>query len=125
MIGGSDVIIPAVGDPAALEAYARIIGRHWPDARFEDAITGKKYRSVGGVPFQAVSELLLYPDPRAEAAWDADSPDSPENSMISLIFRPEEITVVLHDPTTPQMSSILDEIHRALSTAGGRVEARA
>ncbi len=115
MIGGNDIVFPAVGDSAALEACARVVGRYWPDVRFEDAITGDKYRQFGDVPFGRVRELLIYPSAEAEAAWDADSPDSPENSMLYLIVRPEDMTIVVDNPDTVEMRSILDAIRDVLS----------
>lgn len=114
MIGGTDIVFPAVGDSAALEACARIVRRHWPDVRFEDAITGQKYSQLGDIPLGKVRELLAYPDDESEAAWDSDSPNSPENSMLSLIVRPEDVTVVLDNPDTPQMQSLLNAIHEML-----------
>jgi hypothetical protein len=119
MIGGRDIVFQAVGDSAALQACARIVGRHWPHARFEDAITGNKYQRLDDIPFGSVRELLAYSNAEAEAAWDADSPDSPENSMISLIFRPEDITVVLDNPNTVEMRSILDAISELGKTGHG------
>ena len=116
MIGGNDIVFPAVGDPAALEACARIVARQWPDIRFEDAVTGDKFRQLSDIPFGRVRELLAYPNANAEAAWDADSPHSPENSMLYLIVRPEDITVVLDNPDTAEMRSILDAIHDLLWT---------
>ncbi len=116
MIGGNDIVFPAVGDSAALEACARIVGRHWPHIRFEDAITGEKYQRLGDIPLGQVRELLAYPNADAEAAWDADSADSPENSMLYLIVRPEDITVVLDNPDTAEMQSILNAIHDLLWT---------
>jgi hypothetical protein len=116
VIGGSDIVFPAVGDSAALEACARIIGRYWPDIRFEDAITGDKYQRLGDIPLGLVRELLAYPDENAEIAWDSDNPDCPENSMLYLILRPEEITVVLDNPNTEQMQSILEAIRDYLWT---------
>ena len=116
MIGGNDIVFPAVGDSAALEACARIVKRHWPDIRFEDAITGDKYQRLGDIPLGRVQELLAYPNSEAEATWDAESPESPENSMLYLIVRPEEITVVLDNPYTSEMKSILDSIHDLLWT---------
>ena len=107
MIGGNDIVFPAVGDPAALEACARIVARHWPTIRFEDAITGDKYQGLCDVPFGMVRELLAYPNANAEAAWDADSPDSPENTMLYLIVRPEDITVIVDNPDTAEMRSML------------------
>ena len=115
MIGGTDVVLPVVGDPDSLEACARIVHRHWPEARFEDAITGDKYDRPGEIPYGRVRELLVYPDAEAEAAWDGDHPDSPENSMLSLIARPEDLTIVLDNPETPKMESILSEIREILS----------
>ena len=114
MIGGTDIVFPAVGDSAALEACARIVGRHWPHIRFEDAITGDKYQWLGEIPFGRVRELLAYLNTDAETAWDADSPDSAENSMLYLIVRPDDITVVLDNPDTAEMRSILGAIHDLL-----------
>jgi hypothetical protein len=114
VIGGNDIVFPAVGDAATLEGCARVVGRHWPDIRFEDAVTGDKYQRLADVPFGKVRELLAYRNAEAEAAWDADSPDSPENSMIYLIVRPEDLTVVLDNPDDAEMRSILDAIHDLL-----------
>ncbi len=116
MIEGNDIVFPAVGDAASLEACARIVRRRWPDARFEDAITGDKYQHLHEIPFGKVRELLVYPTADAEAAWDADSPDSAENSMLYLIVRPEDLTVVLDNPDTAEMQSILNAIRTLLKT---------
>ncbi len=110
MIGGNDIVIPAVDDPAALEACIRIVQRHWPHARFEDAVTGDKYNCCAEIPLGHVHEVLVYPDADAEARWDADSPDSPPNSMLYLILSPNFITMVLDDPNTAEMRSILESI---------------
>jgi hypothetical protein len=116
MIGGTDVVIPATGDVAALDTCARIIQRYWPRARFEDAITGKKYGSYGDIPVGGVRELFAYPDASAEAAWDTDDAVAERNTMIYLILTPEAVTAVLDDPHAPDMRSILDSIRNALST---------
>jgi hypothetical protein len=114
VIGGNDIVFPAVGDSASLEACARLVNRFWPGIRLEDAITGDKFSRIGDVPFGSVRELLLYPNSEAEAAWDADRPDSPENSMLYLIVRPLDITVVVDNPRTPEMQSILNAIREML-----------
>jgi hypothetical protein len=114
MIGGNDIVFGAVGDSASLEACARIIRKRWPHARFEDAVTGNKYAHLTDVPFGSVKELLAYPNEEAEACWDADRPDSPENSMLYIIARDEDITVVLDNPRTADMQFILDGIHGVL-----------
>ena len=118
MIGGNDVVFPAVGDASSLEACARIVARRWPHVRFEDALTGEKYRCHGDIPIGQVSELLAYPSAEAEAAWDADSPDPAENSML-LIVRSEDLTVVLDNPKTEDMQSILSAIDNLLKTGLG------
>jgi hypothetical protein len=116
MIGGTDIVIPAVGDPADLDACARIVQRRWPHARFEDAITGEKYARYDDIPLGRVSELFAYPDGNAEAAWDADSPDSPPNSMLYLILSSDSITVVLDDPDTADMRAMLGAFRTMLET---------
>jgi hypothetical protein len=114
MIGGTDIVIPAVGDPADLDACARIVQRRWPHARFEDAVTGEKYARYDDIPLGRVRELLAYPDDRAEAAWDADSPDSPPNSMLYLILGRDSVTAVLDDPDTPEMRATLESMRNLL-----------
>ncbi len=116
MIGGTDVVIPASGDADALETCARIIQRYWPRARFEDALTGKKYGSYREIPVEHVRELFAYPDASAEAAWDADNAVAANNTMIYLILTPQTVTAVLDDPSAPDMRSILDSIRNALSS---------
>ena len=95
---------------------ARVVGRHWPEIRYEDAVTGDKYQRLSDVPFGKVRELLAYRNAAAEAAWDANSPDSPENSMIYLIVRPEDVTVVVDNPDVAETRSILNAIHDLLWT---------
>jgi hypothetical protein len=110
MIGGTDIVIPAVGDAAALETCARVVQRHWPHVRFEDAETGNKYDRFSDVPLGQVRELCAYTDNKAEAAWDADSPESAPNSMLYFILSPNSVTAVLDDPNTPDMQAILESI---------------
>ncbi len=83
-------------------------------ARFEDAITGDKYQRIGDIPLGRVRELLAYPDAHAETAWDADSPDSPPNSMLYLILSDHFVTVVVDDPKTPDMQALLESIRNIL-----------
>lgn len=110
MIGGKDIVIPAVGDPATLDACVRIVQRRWPHARFEDAETGEKYEQYGDLPLGRVRELFAYPDKQAEAAWDAGNHETPPNSMLYLILSPDSVTAVLDDPDAADMQAILDSI---------------
>jgi hypothetical protein len=116
VIGGTDIVIPAVGDPGDLEACARIVQRRWPHARFEDADTGEKYAWYGDIPLGRVRELFAYPDDAAEAAWDADSADSLPNTMLYLILSENSVTVVLDDPNTADMQAMLRGFEMMLET---------
>jgi len=114
VIGGTDIVIPATGSPEALDACARIVGRYWPSARYEDAFTGEKYSHYSDVPIGNIRELLIYPDASAEAAWDADSPESPPNSMIYLLLSAASVTAVVDDPRAAGMTPILESIRNIL-----------
>jgi hypothetical protein len=116
VIGGTDIVFTTVGDPASIEACVRLVSRFWPGLRLEDAITGDKFARVDDVPFGSVRELLIYPDSEAEAAWDANSDDAAENSMIYLIARPLDITVVVDNPSTPEFQTILAGIGETLGS---------
>ena len=74
-----------------------------------------KSEHLADISFGSLRELLAYPDAESEAAWDAESPDSPENSMLYLIGRPEDITVVVDNPDSSEMQSILGAIRDTLS----------
>jgi hypothetical protein len=114
MIGGVDVVIPAVDDGIALETCARIVQHYWPNARFEDPETGEKFARCCDVPLRRVRELIVYSDVQAEAAWDADCEDSPTNSMLYLIRSSNSITVVLDDPNAADMQAMLEELRTRL-----------
>jgi hypothetical protein len=75
MIGGTDVVIPTFAGPIALDARVRIIRRYWPQARFEDAITGEKYGDSGDLPIGSIRELFVYPNARRRrrGIWTAPS----------------------------------------------------
>lgn len=115
MIGGVDVMVPAVGNAAALEACVRIIQRRWPHARFEDAETGEKFARYEDIPLGRVRELFAYSDAQAEASWDTDRDDSPPNSMLYLILSPDFLTVVLDDPNTADMQVLIESFRTILS----------
>lgn len=117
MIGGTDIVIPATGDPAAFDICARIIRRYWPHARFEDAVTGNKYEQYGDIPLGGVRELFIYRDAHAEAAWDADDANSPANSMLYLVLSRDSITLVLDDPDSAEMRSLVASLRTSLESA--------
>lgn len=115
MIGGTDIVIPAKGDSEALDACVRIIREYWPQARFENALTGEKYTNYQDLPFGLLRELFVYPDALAEAAWDQGDPSAATNSMVYLILSPEQVTAILDDPNTTKMRSMLESIRSSLA----------
>lgn len=125
MIGGTDILIPATGDAAALDVCTRILRHFWPRARFEDAVTGDKYEEYGEIPLGCVRELFVYRDAQAESDWDADESSTPENSMVYLILSSDFITVVLDDPDAAEMRSIVASLRISLHSAIQRTYAAA
>lgn len=123
MIGGTDIVIPATGAAAALDAGVRAIREYWPQATFEDAVTGEKYSRHSDLPFDRTQELFVYKDASAEAAWDADEPDSPINSMVYLILAADSVTAVVDAPETKEMRAILQAIRKVLKAAGRKKSA--
>jgi hypothetical protein len=77
-------------------------------------VTGDKYRDYGDIPFGNTRELIIYADAGVEAAWDADSPESPPNSMIYLLLASNSVTAVVDDPGAVAMRSFLESIRRVL-----------
>jgi hypothetical protein len=114
MIGGTDIVIPWRGDPAVLKECVHIIQQHWPQARFENALTGEKCPSYADVALGAVRELLAYRDASSEALWDADGAYASANTMIYLILSSDCLTVVLDDPNTEEMRSLLEALRKTL-----------
>lgn len=117
MIGGTDIAIPAAGGSATLDLCTRIVWQFWPQARFEDAVTGAKYQQYAEIPFASLRELLIYRDAQTESAWDAGDANAPENSMLYLILAKSSITVVVDDPRTEAMRSIVESLRASLEAA--------
>src|SRR5260370_39697202 len=115
MIGPTDIMVPPTADAVVtLDVSARIIQRHWNHARFEDPATGKKYRTYDEIPFSHLEELLAYRNAQAEALWDSDSPESPVNTMLHLIFFPKCIKSRTDDQNAPNIQSIRESIRASL-----------
>lgn len=114
MIGGIDVVIPAIGCASAMDVCARIIQRCWPKARFEDAITGETYCEYSEIPIGRVQELFAYRDCDAQSSWVADAVESPPNSMLYLILSSDSVTLVSDEPDAPEVSAIIRSIRATL-----------
>ncbi len=115
MIGGTDVVIRAKDEPETLDACVRIIREYWPHAQFEDALTGEKYNRYHELSFGQLRELFVYPDAMAESAWDRSDGNAATNSILYLILSPQSVTVVVDDPATEPMRSLLASIQSILT----------
>jgi hypothetical protein len=115
MIGGSDIVISARGEPETLDTCARVIREFWPNATFQDARSGTKFETYQDLPFGRLQELLVYADGDAEAAWDRGDADVAENSMVYLILSADHLTIVSDDPNASEMHAILESIRSALA----------
>ena len=59
MIGGTDIVIPTAGGHASLDLCLRVIRRYWPEAVFEDALTGDRYDRYESPPIGRLTEVLV------------------------------------------------------------------
>ncbi len=115
MIGGTDIVIPTGGGHAALDLCLRVIWRHWPEAVFEDALTGDRYDRYELLPIGRLTEVLVYRDGAAAKEWDEKGADpSLENTMIHLLLGEKTLTAVVDKPEEQAMRALLGSIQFAL-----------
>lgn len=109
VLGGIDIRIPT-RTPSALLACVRVIRHYWPKACFENAGTGEHYTAYSDIPFDELTELFVYRDEAASAAWDAGSVAVAENSMLHLIHAEDSLTIVVDNPHSLELSRMLASI---------------
>ena len=68
MIGGIDISIPTQAGDSSLVAAVRAIVQYWPNAVFEDGVTGERFGRLMEVPFGRIEEVFVY---RESAVADA------------------------------------------------------
>ncbi len=114
MIGGIDVRIPTKAGELSAEISVRAIRQVWPNAVFEDGLTGEHYDHFWQIPFGKIEELFVYRDSDASHLWDAEGaiPDA-YNSMIHIILDPGMLTAVV-DERDQEMEAILGAIRSGL-----------
>lgn len=95
-----------------MKACANVIQKFWPNARFEDAESGRKLKTDDN--FDKIRELCIYKDAQAETAWDTDKPNANKNLVICLIARNEELTVIPYNTETEEIKTILNAIKNEL-----------
>jgi hypothetical protein len=115
MIGGIDIRIPSRAGDLSVEVAARAIRQAWPNATFEDGLTGDRYDHFWDIPFGETEELFVYRDPASAEIWDAEAatPDT-SNRMVHIIADEGLITAVVDERTT-EMEEIIAAIRSGLT----------
>jgi len=115
MIGGTDIIIPTGGGHAPLDICLRVIRRYWPEAVFEDALTGDRVERYESLPIGRLKEVLVYQNSGAAQEWDEKGADpSLSNTMIHLLLAERSVTAVVDDAAAQAMRDVLESIRFAL-----------
>ena len=120
MIGGTDIVIPTGGGHAPLDICLRVIRRYWPEAVFEDALTGDRVERYESLPIGRLNEVLVYQNSRSAQEWDEKGADpSLSNTMIHLLLGEKTLTTVVDNVGEPAMRGLLDAIQLALAPCNG------
>jgi hypothetical protein len=114
MIGGCDIVFETSANAQdAMTVILGVIRRAWPQAVVEDA--DGRWRAPPGdaVPGDA-AEVLVYRDASAVERW-GDLGAAPElaNTMIHVLAADGEATLVLGDPSTAEMRSMISDLSSA------------
>jgi len=115
LIGGTDVTIPTKAGATALDICLRAIRWEWPEAIFEDALTGKTFTDYSSMPLRYLSELFIFRDRHIAREWENRGCEPGlENTMIHLKLLDDSITLVVDDPSEKIMERILATIQDGL-----------
>jgi hypothetical protein len=120
MIGGTDVIFEtALSQAHSLEIAVRNVARLWPNAIFQDALSGEIFAGPDAMPFSRINELLCYRDADARQRWDELGADVVrQNTMIHLLaYDAGRLTVVVDDAARGDVAIFLSALSKAF--AGG------
>lgn len=115
MIGGTDVLLPCPIDAEdALRLATRVVRQAWPAAVMENANTGDLLQEPHGL-----DQVMLYKDVKARDSWEQLGADeSNANTMIYVLVGPVQLTLVVDDAKTPEMSRIITAIRKTLLAEG-------
>lgn len=115
MIGGIDITIPIQAGDSSLVAAVRAIVQYWPNAAFENGVSGERYDRFADIPFGRIEELFVYRDAQTARAWDIDGA-VPElyDTMVHLIVDDDRLALVV-DSTEGPMAELIDAVRSALS----------
>jgi hypothetical protein len=115
MIGGTDKIIRTGKGDAALDICLRVIRRYWPQAVFEDALTGERIERYELLPIGRLKEVFVYQSSGAAQEWDEKGADPAlRNTMIHLLLAEGNVTAVMDDPADEAIGPLLESLRFAL-----------
>jgi len=116
MIGRADLIIPApLPPPLVLDASVRALLRQWPTAIVVDGDDKQVYKKYRDIPFQALSEVMVFKNQRFLEQWRRDGATAENrNSMINLICVNNELTIVVDDPSDPMIVALVETVKSVL-----------
>lgn len=114
MIGGIDIMIPTQAGPSSLVAAVRAIVQYWPNAVFENAVTGDRYARLANIPFGRLDEVFVYRDAKTADAWDAEGavPDL-HDTMVHVITDEDRLTLVV-DSTEGLIAELIAAVRSVL-----------
>ena len=115
MIGGIDIAIPTQAGDLSLVAAVRAIQQYWPNAVFENGVTGERYGRLAEVPFGRIDEVFVYRDSAVADAWEAEGA-VPElyDTMVHVIADDDRVTLVV-DSTEGPMAELSAAVRSGLS----------
>jgi hypothetical protein len=117
MIGRVDIVIPTRADPRdAMVVSLRLIKLIWPDVVVQDANSGD-IAEIGGdalIP-EMMTDAFVYQNQEMAMKWEELGAE-PElaDTMIYILVRNEEVTIVVDDPELESSRKFLSGIKSAL-----------
>jgi hypothetical protein len=113
MIGGIDIHIRTMAGDRSIEVAVRAVRLQWPNAVFENALTGERYESFWQIPFAEIEELFVYRDAALADAWDAlGAVTSVLNTMIHILSDRSTLTIVIDE-----RDGVMERIVMAIESA--------
>lgn len=126
MIGGIDIQLAARGVAQPLETAARAILLRWPQAVFENGLTGERYESFPDVPFTELDEIFVYRDGAAANVWDAAGAIPATHNLMIHLIKDEGLITAVVDERDAAMDEMVSAIASGFSSeAMGQMPHRA
>lgn len=110
MIGGHDITFRVASSAEAMEGAIRLVRACWQEAVVENAETGELLPDCVGFR-ELPQEVLIYKNAAAREAWAAGGATAENaNLMLHFLRESDSMTIVVDDPSSPEMSALIDSI---------------